>query len=215
MNSEEKWLQGNNSEYQYLSYLLYDLLSNDNNGTIDTQDQTLLLDSLPWNVKKYFKDAMQKTIQYTKNLSNIDTNKIPIEQQICLLKASDSVKEKAMTKLKEVKAKSEDSGSKARSYLEGLLKIPFGIFKNEPILQFIKNNNTTFIDLLHLIKNNDYTIKDKYTNHEILHYTNDISKNVLKKHFDTNKINILSYLTSQKKDTLISHVLTINILLKK
>ena len=205
----------NEPEFQYLAYLLYDLLSCENNGTIDTFEQTLLFDSLPWNIKKYFRVAMKTTIKYTNNLSNFDTNKIPIEQQICLLKASDSVKEKAMTKLKEVKAKSEDSGSKARSYLEGLLKIPFGIFKNEPILQFIKNNNTTFIDLLHLIKNNDYTIKDKYTNHEILHYTNDISKNVLKKHFDTNKINILSYLTSQKKDTLISHVLTINILLKK
>ena len=33
------------------------------------------------------------------------------------------VKEKAMTKLKEVKAKSEDSGSKAKQYLDGLLKL--------------------------------------------------------------------------------------------
>ena len=40
------------------------------------------------------------------------------------MKADDSVKEKAMLKLKEVKAKSEDSGTKARHYLEGLLKIP-------------------------------------------------------------------------------------------
>ena len=50
------------------------------------------------------------------------------------MKASDSIKEKAMLKLKEVKAKSEDSGSKARQYLEGLLKIPFGIYKKEHIL---------------------------------------------------------------------------------
>ena len=56
---------------------------------------------------------------------NFDINKIPLEQQICLLKANDNVKEKAMMKLKEVKAKSEDSGSKARQYLDGLLKIPF------------------------------------------------------------------------------------------
>ena len=63
------------------------------------------------------------------------TIKIPIEQQICLLKASDSIKEKAMIKLKEVKAKSEDSGSKARQYLEGLLKIPFGIYAKESVLE--------------------------------------------------------------------------------
>ena len=40
-------------------------------------------------------DNMKTTIKYTKNLSNFDTNKIPIEQQICLMKASDTVKEKA------------------------------------------------------------------------------------------------------------------------
>ena len=44
------------------------------------------------------------------------------------MKTHESVKEKAMQKLKEVKSKSEDSGSKARHYLDGLLKIPFGIY---------------------------------------------------------------------------------------
>ena len=107
------------------------------NGTFDTIEQTVLFDSLPWTIKKYFRDAMKTTIKYTKNLSNFDTNKIPIEQQICLMKKlSDSVKEKAMLKLKEVKAKSEDSGSKARQYLDGLLKIPFGIFSKEKFYNY-------------------------------------------------------------------------------
>ena len=110
-----------NPEFQYLAYLLYDLLTNEGNGNgADTLEQTILFDSLPWNIKKFFRDAMKTTLKYTRDLSNFDTNKIPIEQQICLLKASDNVKEKAMVKLKEVKAKSEDSGSKARQYLEGL-----------------------------------------------------------------------------------------------
>ena len=42
-----------------------------------------------------------------------------------------------MVKLKEVKAKSEDSGSKARQYLDGLLKIPFGIYKNSETIGFL------------------------------------------------------------------------------
>ena len=109
-------------------HICYDLLSNDSNNNIDTQEQTLLFDSLPWSIKRHFRDAMKQTIQYTNNLCNFDSNKIPLEQQICLMKASDSVKEKAMVKLKEVKAKSEDSGSKARQYLDGLLKIPFNTF---------------------------------------------------------------------------------------
>ena len=89
-------------EFQYLAYLLYDLLSNEINGNFDTIEQTVLFDSLPCNIKKYFREAMKTTIKYTKNLSNFDVNKIPIEQQICLLKANDSVKEKAMLKLKEL-----------------------------------------------------------------------------------------------------------------
>ena len=45
-------------------------------------------------MKKYFKDAMKNTIKYTKEISNFETTNIPLEQQICLLKASNTVKEK-------------------------------------------------------------------------------------------------------------------------
>ena len=153
----------NDLELQYLAYLLYDLLSSETNGNFDTLDQTILFDSLPWCIKKYFRDAMTNTVKYTKNLTNFDTSKIPIEQQICLMKASDSIKEKAMLKLKEVKAKSEDSGSKARQYLEGLLKIPFGIYKKEHILTVLDSNNTNFIEMVKNLKNinNDINIPEK------------------------------------------------------
>ena len=171
-------IRSSNYENQYLAYLLYDLLSNDSNGNIDTQEQTILFDSLPWPMKQFFKQAMKKTIQYTNELSNFDINKIPLEQQICLLKAPDSVKEKAMTKLKEVKSKSEDSGSKARQYLEGLLKIPFGVYRNEPILHMMNKIRCEFKDI-----HKKYTIetifpeipyKDKYTSIEIVKYMSKI-----------------------------------------
>ena len=45
-----------------------------------------------------------------------------------------------MIKLKEVKSKSDDTCSKARHYIDGLLKIPFNIYKNEPIMCYQKNN---------------------------------------------------------------------------
>jgi ATP-dependent Lon protease len=153
---------------QYLAYLLYDLLSNDTNGTIDTQEQTILFDSFPWSIKKYFKDAMKSTVQYTNDLSNFDIQKIPLEQQICLLKVSDSVKEKAMQKLKEIKAKSEDSGSKARQYLDGLLKIPFNIYRREPILNIMSDIKLKFTNMLQLNNITNIPIKDNYTSLEIL-----------------------------------------------
>ena len=167
-------IRSSNYENQYLAYLLYDLLSNDSNGTVDTQEQTKIFDSFSWPMKQFFKQAMKKTIQYTNELSNFDINKIPIEQQICLLKASDTVKEKAMMKLKEVKAKSEDSGSKARQYLDGLLKIPFSVYKREPILNKMGLIRSDFLDLYK--KHNidkifpEIPSKEKYTSIELLKY---------------------------------------------
>jgi hypothetical protein len=159
---------------QYLAYLLYDLLSNDSNGSIDTQEQTILFDSFPWSIKQFFKDAMKSTVQYTNDLSNFDIQKIPLEQQICLLKVADSVKEKAMQKLKEIKAKSEDSGSKARQYLDGLLKIPFNIYRREPILNIMNDIKLKFINLLQINNITNNTIKNNYTSLEILTYLKEI-----------------------------------------
>ena len=79
------------------------MLTNETDNTIDTQEQTILFDSFPWNIKQLFKDAMKLTAQYTTSLTKIDIQKIPLEQQICLMKTTDVVKEKAMMKLKELK----------------------------------------------------------------------------------------------------------------
>lgn len=206
-------------EFQYLAYLLYDLLSTDLNGNIDTIEQTILFDSLPWTIKKYFRDAMKTTIKYTKNLSKFDINKIPIEQQICLLKANDSVKEKAMLKLKEVKAKSEDSGSKARQYLDGLLKIPFGIYKKEEILTIMDNINDSFKTLVTELKNKDDNIqiplKNNYSNIEIIKYL-DYFKNKYSIKSRENSINKLKqHFISGKRDNLISKICIINGIVKK
>jgi endopeptidase La len=180
---------------QYLAYLLYDLLSNDTNGSIDTQEQTILFDSFPWSIKQYFKDAMKSTVQYTNDLSNFDIQKIPLEQQICLLKVSDSVKEKAMQKLKEIKAKSEDSGSKARQYLDGLLKIPFNIYRREPILNIMSDIKLKFINMLQMNNITNIPIKDNYTSLEILTSLKGLKNN------STKEIDIVS-LINDKLETL-------------
>jgi ATP-dependent Lon protease len=207
-------------ENQYLAYLLYDLLSNDANGNIDTQEQTILFDSFSWSIKKSFKQAMKKTIQYTNDLSNFDINKIPLEQQICLLKASDSVKEKAMMKLKEVKAKSEDSGSKARQYLDGLLKIPFGVYKKEPILNIMELIRNSFKEL-HKKYNIDKIFpeikqKDKYTSVEIVKNLREIQGNNIS---TTNKVQqlekIKEYLVSGDKKKLMANIKILDNILKK
>jgi ATP-dependent Lon protease len=201
----------NSTEYdnKYLAYLLYDLLSNDANGTVDTVEQTILFDSFPWSMKQYFRDAMKKTIQYTNELSNFDVNKIPLEQQICLMKTNDIVKEKAMVKLKEIKSKSEDSGSKARQYLDGLLKMPFNVYTKEPIMFLMDENRKQIIELIndsYIKEKLTFQIKEKYTSIEIINFVktiknqmvqtngNEIVKSIKKQFRDFDKNNLMNFI---------------------
>lgn len=206
-------------ENQYLAYLLYDLLSNDSNGNVDTQEQTILFDSFPWTIKQSFKQAMKKTIQYTNELSNFDINKIPLEQQICLLKASDSVKEKAMMKLKEVKAKSEDSGSKARQYLDGLLKIPFNLYKKEPILNIMEIVRNSFKDIHKKYELDkifpDIKSKDKYTSIEIIKNIQKIQSNSISTNQTQRLEKIKEYISCGDKTKLRKNNKQLDSILKK
>tara|TARA_Y100000816_G_C26106256_1_gene588038 strand:- start:304 stop:3591 length:3288 start_codon:yes stop_codon:yes gene_type:complete len=174
---------------KYLAYFLYDLLTMDSTANVDAHEQSQLLDSFTWKMHELFNNSLLETIQYTSKITKLDSSKINLEQQICLLKVDDTVKEKAMAKLREVKAKSDDGGSKARYYLDGLLKIPFGVFVKEPIMEsdikikssfaclerkskvvcdILKNNGMsnkilTTMDIQHVLKN----INDDYTIHDI------------------------------------------------
>ena len=212
-------MKNSDPEFQYLAYLLYDLLTNDGNGNgPDTIEQTVLFDSLPWNIKKYFRDAMKTTLKYTKDLSNFDSSKIPIEQQICLLKASDNVKEKAMVKLKEVKAKSEDSGSKARQYLDGLLKIPFGIYKNEPMLSIMRNIKTDFNNITSLIEKNNpsyLSSKKEYTCIEIYKHINNIQDKYIPQLQKKQLKKLKELFCKGKRDTIVANICYINGIIKK
>lgn len=212
-------IQSENYDNQYLAYLLYDLLSNDANGSVDTQEQIILFDSFPWPTKLFFKQAMKKTIQYTNELSNFDINKVPLEQQICLLKAPDNVKEKAMMKLKEVKSKTEDSGSKARQYLDGLLKIPFNVYKREPIFTMMETIRSNFKDMY-----KKYAIgklfpeipsKDKYTGIEILKYIKSLQGEKGSNNKNEQLEKTKSYLIQGDKKKLTQNIVIINELLKK
>jgi len=152
-------------------------------------------------------------------LSNFDINKIPIEQQICLLKAADSVKEKAMMKLKEVKAKSEDSGSKARQYLDGLLKIPFSVYKREPILNMMNSIRSQFKDI-HKKYNIEKVFpeiinKEKYTSMEVLKYLKKIQGNSVSNSKKEQIEKIKAYLLIGDRSKLITNNKILDGILKK
>jgi hypothetical protein len=123
-------------------------------NTVDTTETNeQIYESLPFKIRTYFKDVIKYTIKNTSEIAQkYDMNKITMEQQIHLLKADDSIKEKAMTKLKEIKGKSEEFGSKAKQYLDGLLKIPFHVYREEPILKKMKELNLWYHNIEAIIE---------------------------------------------------------------
>jgi len=209
-------------ENLYIANLLYDLLT-DTKLNNDSNEQKKIYNSLNWSCKKHFKNALQKTVDYSNELLNFDSSRIPLEQQICLMKANVNVKEKAMQKLKELKSKSEDSGSKARQYLDGLLKIPFNIYREEDILK-VKNEISNLINnLIAPLKSNKITISNTNTNVSIL--LNEIctmddntikNKNIIKKIKNNNLLLmseqltlIVNYLEKNKKNITVKLVKSI------
>ena len=180
-------------ELKYTAYLLYDVISSDSN--MDSNAQMMIYDSFPFQVKLYFKDAMKHTMNYTQQITQkYDVSKLSLEQQIYAMRVPDVVREKALVKLKEVKNKSDDSNGKAKQYLDGLLKIPFGEYREEPILKMTKKINADF-----------QTISDgskpKYTNMEIYQSVDKLSGELV--------ITELPKLTKAQTDQVIS-VLGIN-----
>lgn len=150
---------------EILAYSLYEILESDEFGQ---SKQRMIFNSFPWEIKKNFKNRIE---QYNKcHISTNEFNYNTLKKQIYLLKAPEIVKEKAIIKLKEIKEKSDDNSNKPRQYLEGLLKIPFSVYKEEPFLQKTNEINKQFILLLKTydIFSNIIESKEHYTNIEIL-----------------------------------------------
>jgi len=159
-------------EIQYIAYMLYDLISSSGSDSIhvDSAEQKIIYDSFPWKIKMFFKEAMKNTIQYSQEtLNKSDVNRVSLEQQIVLMRTGESIKDKALAKLKEIKGKPDDQGNKAKQYLEGLLRIPFGIYKVEPVLKMIGSLNKKFIDFAK-VNGPTSILKNKYTAFEMSKY---------------------------------------------
>jgi len=200
-------------EIQYICYILYDLLMV--NSDTDNNEQLSIYDSLPWNMQSYFKDMVKHTIKKTNEvIQKYDINKVTLEQQIYLLKANEIVKEKAIAKLKEIKGKPDELGTKAKQYLEGLIKIPFGIYREEPILKKMKDINKLFTRAINIIDilfpEMKIQKKEKYSTIEITNFIKKfedfIDTNVLttiKKTIDkiSNKqlLPVITFINAEKK----------------
>jgi len=113
----------------FLGNMIYDLITNDNQN----KNISLLFSTIHWRLQKISNDFRKKTININ-NLSKFNEETMPYDKRIQLMKANDSVKRRALEKLKEINnSNNGESKGKAQQYLDGLLRIPFGIYKKEII----------------------------------------------------------------------------------
>jgi ATP-dependent Lon protease len=164
-------------------------------------------------------------------MQKYDIHKITLEQQIYLMKADDIVKEKAIIKLKEIKSRSDETGLKAKQYLEGLLKIPFYFYREEPILKKIKEINKNYIRLSGIIGHlfnaefqekfvekqkkekyslieitNNLTRIDSYINENVLNYI----KNIITSQSNKQVLNIINHINTIKKSKKEKRIVIVN-----
>ena len=117
-------------DMQYIAYLMYDMISNESYLLKPQPLAEQVFNSLHWSVQKIFKVAMKKINKYTNDILNFTEKEISYEKRILLLKTDDYVKSRVMEKYKEY-CKSGENATKCLQYIDGILKIPFGIYRKE------------------------------------------------------------------------------------
>lgn len=173
---------------QIIAHIIYNMISNKNENMRQNSIAENIYKSLPWCVQKKFKIAFRNIEKRKEELKNLNESDIPYEQRISIMKAPDYIKSKAMEKLKESKG-SRESSVKALQYLDTILKIPFNVYKEEEIIQFLnkftKKLKNTIPNLLNKLKKSK-NIDKKYKNNLI----SILEKYDPDKHDTSNNINI-------------------------
>tara|TARA_B110000971_G_scaffold48732_1_gene48792 strand:- start:3539 stop:6868 length:3330 start_codon:yes stop_codon:yes gene_type:complete len=140
----------------YIANLLIDLINNSDNILKFNN----ILGVFHWKIRNILKKS--KFILDKQVNTDISTE-IPYDKKIHLLKTTEEVKNKATDKLKEINSgKPGESNNKATQYLDGLLKIPFGVYKKSTIkkqldvllLNISKHKNLLSVSLGYLEENN-------------------------------------------------------------
>ncbi len=161
-----------------VGYILYDILK--------MKDKKDIVSDIYQSIPTHFKIKLDETEAVVNNEEeNLIKNHIgdlSYERRINMLKVPDSIKDKAIEKLKSMKGNFQGD-NKAQSWLDGFLKIPFGIYRENHLMNY-KNNQ---------IKKLNETL---YSCHQITNYINSNyeNNNDVKKNWDNYTIEKSNYL---------------------
>jgi ATP-dependent Lon protease len=129
-------LNSAHADSAFRAYILWDLLIDENNGQIEKEIFSGLHTSIQSKLRTIvdINATKQNSLLDAGGQTNIKTDELTYEKRIQLLKTDDSVRAKAIEKLREINNKSNDNSSKPQQFLDGLLSIPFGTYAKEWII---------------------------------------------------------------------------------
>ena len=113
-------------EDKKIAFVLYDIFKTKDKKEVNKE----IYNSLHYTIREQLDISKEAVLKQEEELSKIDSSDIPYQRRISLLKVDKSVKTKAFDKLKSIK-NSFQGDNKAQSWLDGLLKIPFGVFRKK------------------------------------------------------------------------------------
>lgn len=161
------FLCGNDSDVK-LAYLLYDILKIKDKKDIATD----IYNSLPAKFKVKLDETEGIMMEEEEKLLKSNMSELSYERRINMLNVSQDVKDKAIEKLKAMKTNIQGDG-KAQSWLDGFLKIPFGSYRENKLMNFKKefikrigNNINTYDTITKYISTVDNVeMKDDWNNY--------------------------------------------------
>jgi hypothetical protein len=144
------YLLSSNNDDNLFANVIYDMIVNNSYLLRQQPMSEYIYRSMHWTVQNKFKIAHKNAENYTQKIQSMQNTNIDYEKRIALLKASDEIKNKAFDKMKEMNG-SKESSVKAENYLNGLLKIPFGVQHIEPIMMFTENFKDEILDTINYV----------------------------------------------------------------
>lgn len=147
-----------NEDDKKLAYVLFDVFRSKDKKDVANE----VYQSLHYSIRELLDISKAKVEKEENDLNKLIDSDIPYERRISMMKADEDVKAKAIEKLKSIKS-SFQGDSKAQHWLDGLLKIPFGIYKENAILSFKEN----FSQKINSIEKNNNVFSDNDINNYI------------------------------------------------
>lgn len=175
-----------NEDDQKMACVLFDIFKSKDKKNIAEE----IYLSLHFSVRSKLELVKKKLNEDNERLTKLTESDIPYEKRIQLMNVSDEIKARAIEKLKSMKT-SLQGDSKAQNWLDGLLKIPFGVYKENDVISF-KNN---FIK-----KIKDTYNETVYSDYQIEKYLKSINdENNLLTEWNNYKVNKKNYLRTVRK----------------